>query len=39
LSALTKLAEEFNVAVYLTNQVVSDPAGATFMASGKVQMI
>ena len=27
LSALIKLAEEFNVAVYLTNQVQSDPSG------------
>jgi hypothetical protein len=34
-----KLAEEFNVAVYLTNQVVSDPAGAmTFVADPKVSI-
>jgi hypothetical protein len=32
-----KLAEEFNVAVYLTNQVVSDPGGAmTFVQDPKV---
>lgn len=29
LSHLTKLAEEFGVAVYITNQVVSDPGGST----------
>ena len=28
LSALNKLAEEFNVAVYLTNQVQADSSGA-----------
>ncbi len=33
MSALLKLAEEFNVAVYITNQVQSDPSGATFMAN------
>ena len=33
-----KLAEEFNVAVYLTNQVVSDPGGAmTFVQDPKVE--
>lgn len=36
LSRLTKVAEEFNVAVYLTNQVQSDPgAGMTFVADPK----
>ncbi|KAF8984346.1 Meiotic recombination protein dmc1 [Entomortierella lignicola] len=36
LSRLTKIAEEFNVAVYLTNQVQSDPgAGMTFVADPK----
>ena len=29
LSKLTKISEEFNVAVLITNQVVSDPAGGT----------
>ncbi|KAF9434156.1 Meiotic recombination protein dmc1 [Entomortierella beljakovae] len=36
LSRLTKIAEEFNVAVYLTNQVQSDPgATMTFVADPK----
>mmetsp|Transcript_1313 Transcript_1313/g.2108 ORF Transcript_1313/g.2108 Transcript_1313/m.2108 type:complete len:337 (-) Transcript_1313:300-1310(-) len=36
LSKLTKLAEEFNVAVLITNQVVSDPGGgAMFIADAK----
>lgn len=36
-STLMKLAEEFNVAVYLTNQVVSDPGGGmTFVQDPKV---
>ncbi|KAF9093132.1 Meiotic recombination protein dmc1 [Mortierella sp. GBA35] len=36
LSRLVKIAEEFNVAVYLTNQVQSDPgAGLTFVADPK----
>ncbi|KAF9350711.1 Meiotic recombination protein dmc1 [Mortierella sp. AD094] len=36
LSRLTKIAEEFNVAIYLTNQVQSDPgAGMTFVADPK----
>ena len=36
LSALNKLAEEFNVAVYLTNQVQADPSGAqSFVADPK----
>lgn len=31
-----KIAEEFNVAIYLTNQVQSDPgAGMTFVADPK----
>jgi meiotic recombination protein DMC1 len=36
LSKLTKIAEEFNVAVFLTNQMTADP-GATmsFMADPK----
>ena len=34
-----KLAEEFNVAVYLTNQVVSDPGGAmTFVQDPKASV-
>ena len=36
MSTLTKIAEEFNVAVYITNQVVSDPGGASmFVADPK----
>ncbi|KAG0286684.1 Meiotic recombination protein dmc1 [Linnemannia gamsii] len=36
LSRLIKIAEEFNVAVYLTNQVQSDPGGGlTFVADPK----
>ena len=36
LSQLTKLAEEFNVAVYITNQVVADPGGGSmFVADPK----
>lgn len=36
LSRLVKIAEEFNVAVYLTNQVQSDPGGGlTFVADPK----
>lgn len=36
MSHLTKIAEEFNVAVYITNQVVSDPGGASmFVADPK----
>ncbi|KAF9400200.1 Meiotic recombination protein dmc1 [Mortierella sp. AD011] len=36
LSRLIKIAEEFNVAIYLTNQVQSDPgAGMTFVADPK----
>lgn len=33
LSKLIKIAEEFNVAVYLTNQVVSDPGGGSMFIS------
>lgn len=36
LSQLTKIAEEFNVVVYITNQVVADPGGAAmFVADPK----
>ncbi|KAH7298259.1 hypothetical protein KP509_25G033900 [Ceratopteris richardii] len=35
LSRLTKIAEEFNVAVYMTNQVMADPGGGTFLADPK----
>src|SRR3989338_6782190 len=36
LSRLMKLAEEYNVAVYITNQVCSDPGGASmFVADAK----
>ncbi|XP_074307213.1 meiotic recombination protein DMC1 homolog isoform X1 [Silene latifolia] len=35
LSRLIKIAEEFNVAVYLTNQVISDPAGGVFVSDPK----
>ncbi|KAH8604308.1 putative Rad51 recA bacterial DNA recombination protein KaiC [Trypanosoma vivax] len=36
LSSLIKLAEEYNVAVYITNQVVADPGGASmFVADPK----
>ncbi|CCW64390.1 unnamed protein product [Phytomonas sp. EM1] len=36
MSQLLKIAEEFNVAVYITNQVVSDPGGASmFVADPK----
>lgn len=36
MSQLIKLAEEFNVAVYITNQVVADPGGASmFVADPK----
>lgn len=37
LSRLIKLAEEFNVAIFITNQVVSDPGGgAMFVSDPKV---
>ncbi|PVU96364.1 hypothetical protein BB559_002404 [Furculomyces boomerangus] len=36
LARLTKISEEFNVAVYITNQIMSDPgAGLTFVADPK----
>ncbi|KAJ7528024.1 hypothetical protein O6H91_16G080400 [Diphasiastrum complanatum] len=35
LSRLIKIAEEFNVAVYMTNQVIADPGGGTFVADPK----
>ena len=36
LSSLIKMAEEFNVAIYITNQVVSDPGGGSmFVADPK----
>ncbi|AQK53189.1 Meiotic recombination protein DMC1-like protein [Zea mays] len=31
LSRLTKIAEEFNVEVYITNQVIADPGGGMFI--------
>lgn len=33
LSKLIKVAEEFNVAIYITNQVVSDPGGGSMFVS------
>nr|GMD50096.1 disrupted meiotic cDNA 1 protein [Ipomoea batatas] len=35
LSRLTKIAEEFNVAVYMTNQVIADPGGGVFISNPK----
>uniref|UniRef100_A0A0E0R450 RecA family profile 1 domain-containing protein n=1 Tax=Oryza rufipogon TaxID=4529 RepID=A0A0E0R450_ORYRU len=35
LSRLTKIAEEFNVAVYITNQVIADPGGGMFITDPK----
>ncbi|GKV19676.1 hypothetical protein SLEP1_g29902 [Rubroshorea leprosula] len=35
LSRLTKIAEEFNVAVYMTNQVIADPGGGVFISDPK----
>ncbi|RCV36475.1 hypothetical protein SETIT_7G322200v2 [Setaria italica] len=35
LSRLTKIAEEFNVAVYITNQVIADPGGGMFISDPK----
>ncbi|KAL5224248.1 hypothetical protein ABZP36_010887 [Zizania latifolia] len=35
LSRLTKIAEEFNVAVYITNQVITDPGGGMFITDPK----
>ena len=31
---LQKLAEEFNVAVFITNQVMADPGGGTMFVQG-----
>lgn len=40
LSKLVKIAEEFNVAVYITNQVTSDPGGGSmFVSDPKVILI
>ncbi|KAI6683634.1 hypothetical protein NL676_029547 [Syzygium grande] len=35
LARLIKIAEEFNVAVYMTNQVVADPGGGVFISDPK----
>ncbi|KAK7280061.1 hypothetical protein RJT34_25123 [Clitoria ternatea] len=35
LSRLIKIAEEFNVAVYMTNQVIADPGGGVFVTDPK----
>ncbi|KAH9682449.1 Meiotic recombination protein DMC1-like [Citrus sinensis] len=35
LSRLTKISEEFNVAVYMTNQVIADPGGGVFISDPK----
>ncbi|XP_021636807.2 uncharacterized protein LOC110632786 [Hevea brasiliensis] len=35
LSRLTKTAEEFHVAVYMTNQVIADPGGGVFISDPK----
>ncbi|XP_078172482.1 DNA repair (Rad51) family protein [Carex rostrata] len=35
LSRITKIAEEFNVAVYMTNQVIADPGGGMFITDPK----
>ncbi|PIA31627.1 hypothetical protein AQUCO_04900138v1 [Aquilegia coerulea] len=35
LSRMTKIAEEFNVAVYMTNQVIADPGGGMFISDPK----
>ncbi|PVH33590.1 hypothetical protein PAHAL_8G027700 [Panicum hallii] len=35
LSRLTKIAEELNVAVYITNQVIADPGGGMFITDPK----
>lgn len=35
LSRLTKISEEYNIAIFLTNQVSSDPGGMTFVADPK----
>nr|GMD46671.1 disrupted meiotic cDNA 1 [Ipomoea batatas] len=35
LSRLTKIAEEFNVAVYMTNPVIADPGGGVYISDPK----
>ncbi|KAF9677642.1 hypothetical protein SADUNF_Sadunf08G0128800 [Salix dunnii] len=35
LSRLIKIAEEFNVAVFMTNQVIADPGGGVFISDPK----
>ncbi|XVE65941.1 hypothetical protein DITRI_Ditri08aG0040500 [Diplodiscus trichospermus] len=35
LSRLIKIAEEFNVAIYMTNQVIADPGGGVFISDPK----
>ncbi|KAJ6324108.1 hypothetical protein OIU76_011417 [Salix suchowensis] len=35
MSRLIKIAEEFNVAVYMTNQVIADPRGGVFISDPK----
>ncbi|KAG6524721.1 hypothetical protein ZIOFF_014659 [Zingiber officinale] len=35
LSRLIKIAEEFNVAVFITNQVIADPGGGMFISDPK----
>ncbi|KAK3425486.1 hypothetical protein EUGRSUZ_F02361, partial [Eucalyptus grandis] len=35
LSRIIKIAEEFNVAVYMTNQVIADPSGGVFISDPK----
>ncbi|AET00399.2 eukaryotic translation initiation factor eIF2A [Medicago truncatula] len=37
LSRLIKIAEEFNVAVYMTNQVIADPGGGIFITDRRNQ--
>ncbi len=37
MSRLVKIAEEFNVAVFITNQVQSDPSGMSFGGAGKLR--
>lgn len=35
LSRLSKIAEEFNIVVYMTNQVIADPGGGVFILDPK----
>ncbi|GJY43327.1 disrupted meiotic cDNA 1 [Tanacetum coccineum] len=37
LSRLTKIVEEFNIEVYMTNQVIADPCGGVFISDPKKQ--